>query len=219
MDSVFSFAIGLLTTAMSLLGFVQQHPELPQETREQVQQVAQQAVTEATKAVNEATSGQNVRPVPTQETTVSAQTTPTNTTTTVVASTTAPTIAPAVTPAPKVNVTATPSSVEYDGTSIISWVATNALSCTLGSSPVLLAVTGSQPVKPTGSSDWANTNITTYSVTCTGTGGSATGNATVTIQPWVPPAGYKVRQDCTFGKAPCTTGPDGLFCSKDSCGG
>ncbi len=51
MDSVFSFVVGILTTALSLLGFVQQHPELPQASKDQAQQVAQQAITQATQAL------------------------------------------------------------------------------------------------------------------------------------------------------------------------
>ncbi len=51
MDSVFSFAVGLLTAALSLLGYVQKHPELPQASRDQAQQVAQQAITQATQAL------------------------------------------------------------------------------------------------------------------------------------------------------------------------
>lgn len=54
MNSVFSFVVGLLTAAMSLLGFVQQHPELPQSSRDQAQQIAQQAITQATNALNNA---------------------------------------------------------------------------------------------------------------------------------------------------------------------
>lgn len=54
MDSVFSFVVGLLTAALSLLGFVQQHPELPQVTRDQAQQIAQQAITQATNALSNA---------------------------------------------------------------------------------------------------------------------------------------------------------------------
>lgn len=52
MDSVFSFVVGLLTAALSLLGFVQQHPELPQASRDQAQQIAQQAITQATQALS-----------------------------------------------------------------------------------------------------------------------------------------------------------------------
>lgn len=51
MNSVFSFVVGLLTAALSLLGFVQQHPELPQASRDQAQQIAQQAITQATQAL------------------------------------------------------------------------------------------------------------------------------------------------------------------------
>jgi len=40
MESVFSFVVGLLTAALSLLGFVQQHPELPQASRDQANQIS-----------------------------------------------------------------------------------------------------------------------------------------------------------------------------------
>ena len=51
MESALSFVVGLLTAALSLLGFVQQHPELPQSSRDQAQQVAQQAITQAKNAL------------------------------------------------------------------------------------------------------------------------------------------------------------------------
>ena len=60
MNSVFSFVVALLTAALSLLGFVQQHPELPQASRDQAQQVAQQVITQATQALsNSAPAAQN----------------------------------------------------------------------------------------------------------------------------------------------------------------
>lgn len=52
MSSVFEFVIGLLQAALSLLGFVQVHPELPQPAKDQAQQVAQQAITQATQALS-----------------------------------------------------------------------------------------------------------------------------------------------------------------------
>jgi hypothetical protein len=51
MEAIFSFVVGLLTAALSLLGFVQQHPELPPASRDQAQQIAQQAITQATQAL------------------------------------------------------------------------------------------------------------------------------------------------------------------------
>ena len=51
MNSIFGFAVGLLQAALSLLGFVQQHPELPQASKDQAQIVAQQAITQATNAL------------------------------------------------------------------------------------------------------------------------------------------------------------------------
>lgn len=109
--------------------------------------------------------------------------------------TTAPVVTPVETPKPvtpplpKVKVTASPSSVAYDGTTTVSWVATDALSCALDSSPVLLTVTGSQSVTPTDSkADWSKASEKSYTVTCTGAGGSSSGKATVTVQAWMPSA-------------------------------
>lgn len=127
----------------------------------------------------------------------------------------APTPTPKPIPLPKVKVTATPSSVAYDGTSAISWVATDTTSCTLDSSPVLLAPTGSQVVHPANPNyqDWLKPVATTYTVTCTGAGGSASGSAAVTVT-WAPPAGYKFLPtgQCSRATAPCTTGPVGTSC-------
>ena len=112
---------------------------------------------------------------------------------------------------PQVSVTVSPANIAFDATSTLSWTATGATSCTLNPSPILLATTGSQTTGVLESS-------TTYTVTCTGTNGSSSGSATVTVQPWIPPVGYKVIQDCSFATAPCTTGPHGEFCYKDSSG-
>ena len=53
MESVSLFVVGLLTAVLSLLGFVQQHPELPQASRDQAQQIAQQAITQATQTLEQ----------------------------------------------------------------------------------------------------------------------------------------------------------------------
>ena len=51
MNSIFSYVVGLLQAALSLIGFVQQHPELPPVQKEQAQVVTQQAIMQATKAI------------------------------------------------------------------------------------------------------------------------------------------------------------------------
>jgi hypothetical protein len=118
------------------------------------------------------------------------------------------------TQSPQVSVTVTPANIAFDATSTLSWTATGATSCTLSPSPVLLATTGSQATGVLESS-------TTYTVTCAGASGSTSGSATVTVQPWVPPAGVKVLPagECTFATQPCTTGPHGFSCIDDGCGG
>lgn len=58
----FSAILGLLMAALSLLGFVEQHPSLPQSSVEQAKMVAQQAILQATNALKSvATTG--VKPV------------------------------------------------------------------------------------------------------------------------------------------------------------
>lgn len=123
--------------------------------------------------------------------------------------------------APTVKVSATPSAVEYGGESVIGWIATNALSCTLGPSPVLLAVSGSESVTPTDpSKNWSIANKTNYTVTCTGPGGSGSGSVAVTVQAWLPPSGYVVSPQCGINPRHfCTTGPNGFSCSDSGCGG
>jgi hypothetical protein len=120
-----------------------------------------------------------------------------------VVSTTTPPV-PTQPPAPKVTVSAEPETINFEEKTNINWIATDALSCTLGSSPILLATKGSQP---TGILETS----TTYTVTCTGTGGTGSGSATVTVQPYIPPAGYKLLPagQCTPNTAPCVTQPVG----------
>src|SRR3989344_2842984 len=72
MDFIFSFVVGLLTAVLSLLGFVQQHPELPTESRIQAQQVAQQAITQATHVI---TKQNSIQIQPPSQVTGSAQAT------------------------------------------------------------------------------------------------------------------------------------------------
>lgn len=51
MGTSLTIATGLLAAALSLLNFVQQHPELPQASRDQAKQVAQHAITQATNSL------------------------------------------------------------------------------------------------------------------------------------------------------------------------
>ncbi len=51
MNSIFSFIAGLLTSALSLLGFVQQHPELPPAQIEQASQIERQVISQATQTL------------------------------------------------------------------------------------------------------------------------------------------------------------------------
>jgi hypothetical protein len=90
---------------------------------------------------------------------------------------------PGSVPAPVVSLTASPATITAGGDSTLSWNSTNATACTAGGSwSGAKATSGSEQI----------TNIqatTTYSLTCTGTGGtSVPASATVTANPVVGPA-------------------------------
>lgn len=87
----------------------------------------------------------------------------------------------AVTPPPTVSLSATPSSIAYNGSATLSWSSTNASTCTSSG-----AWSGARPV----SGSLVVQNLTanaTYSLSCSGTGGaSPLSTVTVTVAP--PPA-------------------------------
>ena len=76
---------------------------------------------------------------------------------------------------PTVTLTASPTSVSSGGVSTLTWSSTNATSCTAsGGWSGTKAINGSQ-------STGALSQNTTFTLTCTGAGGSATQSATVTV--------------------------------------
>ncbi len=89
---------------------------------------------------------------------------------------------------PTVNLTASPTSVSYGGSTVLSWNVTNATSCTANSNPAT-NFTGSQNAN-SGSMTISNLTSTTYfNLTCSGNGGTAmdTVNVLVGSQPVNPP--------------------------------
>ena len=85
-------------------------------------------------------------------------------------------------PAPTVSLAANPSSVASGGSSTLTWSSTNATSCSASSNPVSSAWSGSKALSDnTGQSTGALTTTSTFSLACTGTGGSASGSATVAV--------------------------------------
>jgi len=74
---------------------------------------------------------------------------------------------------PVANLTIYPATIGSGGSAALSWSSTNAASCLGSGFNTNNATSGSVPVTPPTS--------TTYSVTCTGPGVSASGNATVTV--------------------------------------
>jgi Immunoglobulin domain len=81
-------------------------------------------------------------------------------------------------PLPTVSVSANPATITLGQATTLTWSGTNATSCTAsGDWSGTLAASGSQSVTP------ATTGTKTYGLSCTGAGGSASGSATVTVNP------------------------------------
>jgi hypothetical protein len=89
-------------------------------------------------------------------------------------------------PVPTATLAANPKSIAAGQSSTLTWSSTNAASCT-GGGFTAAATSGSVIVAPA--------VTTAYSITCTGTGGSATALATVTVGSTTPPTchGKKCR--------------------------
>jgi YD repeat-containing protein len=76
-------------------------------------------------------------------------------------------------PAPTVSISADPTSIQEGGSATLTWISTNADSCTIDQGVGSVAINGTTTVSPTSN--------TTYTITATGTGGTATSNVTVTV--------------------------------------
>lgn len=112
-----------------------------------------------------------------------------------VATQTPVTVKPAL---PTVKITATPQTIQLIGTSTIKWEAQNATSCTLNGSPVLLSTTGVETAD-------IQRAPKTYSIKCTGSGGSASASVTVNVEF---PQGYIDPSDVVGGGS----NPKGEYC-------
>jgi hypothetical protein len=84
------------------------------------------------------------------------------------------------TPAPTVSLTANPTTINSGSGSTLSWSSTNATSCSgSGAWSGPKSISGSQSVSPTTNS--------TYNLSCTGSGGTASDSAAVTVRAPSPP--------------------------------
>lgn len=83
-------------------------------------------------------------------------------------------------PAPTVSLSASPSSIASGAASTLQWSTTNATACTASG-----GWSGSEPVSGSASTG-ALVASATYSLSCTGTGGSASRSVTVTVAPAAP---------------------------------
>lgn len=82
---------------------------------------------------------------------------------------------PPPSPAPTVSISASPTSVSYNGSSTLTWSSTNARSCTAsGSWSGTKVISGSQ-------STGNLTSSKTYTLTCTGAGGSVARSVTINV--------------------------------------
>ncbi|HJS21852.1 MAG TPA: hypothetical protein VJ764_04290 [Steroidobacteraceae bacterium] len=80
-------------------------------------------------------------------------------------------------PAPTVNLSASPTSVAVNDSAMLNWTSTNATSCTASG-----AWTGTKAAQGSESTG-ALSNTATYSLSCTGAGGTASDSVTVTVTP------------------------------------
>jgi hypothetical protein len=87
------------------------------------------------------------------------------------------TTTPLPTPLPTINLSASPSSVDYSSASIINWSSTNASSCVASGD-----WSGLKSISSSESTGVINSNKN-YTLTCTGNGGSTTNSVSVTVLP------------------------------------
>lgn len=80
------------------------------------------------------------------------------------------------TPKPTVTITASPNTVPYGGSTTLSWTSTNATTCVASNS-----WSGSKNTSGTTTFGIYVNNPTTYSLSCTGLGGTTTASATVSV--------------------------------------
>lgn len=93
--------------------------------------------------------------------------------------------------APVVSLTATPTSIQAGQAATLNWSSQNATTCTASG-----GWSGTEPIS--GSASTGNlSQTTTYTITCTGDGGSANSSTTVTVQPVVVGGGGTTSSTCT----------------------
>jgi hypothetical protein len=127
-----------------------------------------------------------------------------------------------VAPAPTVSLTATPTSITLGQSTSLSWTVTNATSCTgsnAWSGTVSPATSGSQSVTPTSMGSF------TYTLTCTGAGGSANASAGLTVTANPLQTKIAAAQTTATTNAACTAlasgqnGNDGFYWEIGNAGG
>ena len=110
-------------------------------------------------------------------------------------------IADAATPIPTVAIALSPSTITSGASSTIAWSSTDATSCTASGNwswTGAVATSGTKVTSQSGSSIYH----VTYTLTCSGTGGSASSSAVLTVQPSGIPT-------VTLSATPNSIGPGG----------
>jgi len=103
------------------------------------------------------------------------------------------TVAVLATSAPTVSLSASPTSITSGDYSTLTWSSTNASSCSAsGGWTGSVATSGSKATDPL-------TVSTTYTLTCTGSGGSASQNTTITVATGAPTGGTVSRPSYNTG--------------------
>ncbi|MFA6918636.1 MAG: ice-binding family protein [Patescibacteria group bacterium] len=127
-----------------------------------------------------------------------------------------PTCLVAPTPAPTCTLSASPNPVDYNGTSAITWSSTDATACTAsGGSTGWTSISGSSGAWTSG----ALTLGSTYSMTCTGPGGTSPQcNVAVTVNPAPDPAILHVIKHVINNSGGSTLAPGFSVHVKDDSG-
>lgn len=110
---------------------------------------------------------------------------------------------------PSITLTANPATITSGNSSTISWSSANAISCSAGWT-ASTAISGSQSVSPVSS--------TSYAISCSGPGGTATSNAVVTVNASLSFYGsWHNEADCISNGGAVADDGTNKFCKLTSC--
>ena len=100
-------------------------------------------------------------------------------------------------PAPTTSLSASPTTITNGNSTTLTWSSTDATSCTSGGFATGGATSGSATVSPS--------TTTTYTVSCTGSGGTTSGTQTVTVNPAATPTASLSASPTSVGSGGAST--------------